>query len=433
MKNYKYLVPVFLIAVFLLSIYKLHDARTVYNQEYEDYLNKARAKRTEGIYVDTKEYYRQALAIKPSVELYDEIGEFYVEYGQIDAAIGWGEEIVSHYPHKKDGYEFLFKLYNRNEDYIACFKLYDKLTKRKVKSDYIKEEIKRMEYFYYFRGEYLSVGSYTSGLCPVRAEGNWGYVNVYGVQVIASAYSQAGAFFEEVAPIIDKEGNVYFIDTQGNKKHVVMTVNDAKEMSLIYNGIFALKNGDKWGFYNLEYEHVFGEYDGATSLANGVAAVRVGEEWTLINEKGEPINDTKYTEVLCDERGVVCRNGRIFVKEQDDYYMIDNLGNRIGTDTYREVNMFMGGVYAAVKKEDKWEYIDRDGKRVLDNQYDDARSFSNGYGAVMIDGKWGFIDMEGNLVIDAVFDNAKDINERGCVYVNDGGIWTLLVLIKYNH
>lgn len=434
MKNYKFIVPVFLVAIFILSIFKLYDSRGKKEDEYYKYLKLAQAKREEGIYIDAKAYYSQALSVKPSLNLYEEIGEFYLEYEEEDAAIEWGEEIINQYPYENAGYEFLFKIYDRNEDYIVAYSLVDKLKKRKVESDYIDNRMSELQYVYYFKGEYISVGAFNNGLCPVKSETSWGYVNSTGAKVIESKYSQAGSFFSGVAPVVDMEGNAYFINEEGYKKNNIYTIENAKGFTFVYDNLFAANDNGQWGFYNIEnYEYVFGKYDEATSIGNGLAAVRNGTVWTIINEKGEEVSDAKYEAVVADERGVIYRNDRIFVKDTSGYYMINSKGEKVGNDVYEDVDMFRSSDYAAVKKNDSWYFIDKDGNIIFENKFDGARSFSNGYAAVKINDKWGFIDKEGNIVIEQLFDGAMDFNEKGCVYVNDGGIWTLLILIKDNH
>lgn len=64
-----------------------------------------------------------------------------------------------------------------------------------------------------------------------------------------------------------------------------------------------------------------------------------------------------------------------------------------------------------------WGYIDTDGELVLDYQFDDAHSFSEGLAAVEIDADGGFdtatgyIDKDGEVVIDTDFHRALSFSE----------------------
>ena len=60
-----------------------------------------------------------------------------------------------------------------------------------------------------------------------------------------------------------------------------------------------------------------------------------------------------------------------------------------------------------VKKDGKWGFIDKNGKVVIEPQYDFAEPFSEGLGKVKKDGKWGFIDKSGKVVIEPQFDDVE--------------------------
>ena len=86
---------------------------------------------------------------------------------------------------------------------------------------------------------------------------------------------------------------------------------------------------------------------------------------------------------------------------------------------------------AAVSIDGKWGFIDATGKRIIEPQYDDARSFSNGVAAVKSGNKWGFINESGEMVIKPTFSDAKDFNDSGKVMVKDSGTWQLLKRLIY--
>ena len=81
----------------------------------------------------------------------------------------------------------------------------------------------------------------------------------------------------------------------------------------------------------------------------------------------------------------------------------------------------------------KWGFVDKDGEKVINPQYEDARSFANGFAAVKKNGLWGFINTEGKIVIEFQFDGARDFNSNGCVFVLTDSEWELLRLYKSNH
>ena len=54
---------------------------------------------------------------------------------------------------------------------------------------------------------------------------------------------------------------------------------------------------------------------------------------------------------------------------------------------------------AAVNIKNKWGYIDREGRVVIEPQYTYAFGFTEGLAAVEVDGKYGFIDKDGRMAI----------------------------------
>lgn len=376
----------------------------------------------------------QALEQKPSVELYVEVGEFYLETEQERKAVEWGTTIIEVYPKEVAGYEFLMGIYDERQDYVACFSLADTFEKRELHSDMVNEVLSRINYTFFFNGEYENVGVFRENLCPVQINGKWGYANRSGGASIGAMYSFVGSFSGGVAPVIDLEGNAYFIDTQGNKKHVILEVENITGLGTMVNGVFPLRQGEKWYFYNTDGDRIFGGYDAVSAITSGIGAVQIDGKWSLIDSAGADLTGESYQSVAMDDSQTVFCNERLFVSDGASYRMITSSGKAVGGDTYEDVHLFNDTTYAAVKCEGKWHFIDKEGTDVLEEQYEDAHSFSNGLAAVKSEnGLWGFIDLNGDLVIDPQFEDAGDFDQNGCAFVCRDGKWSLLRLYRMNH
>ena len=433
MKNYKFLVPIALVALFLGSFYMLYNLKAAELNKYNTALAAARDYREKDIRIDAEDCYMQALGQKPSADLYLEIGEFYLETQQINKAIEWGAGMTKTYPKEVKGYEFLMDIYDKREDYIACFNLAETVTKRQLKSSVIENIIDRIEYKFYFNGEYNGAGIYSGGLCPIEINHKWGYVNQTGSKIIDASYTYAGPFIEGLAPVTDGEGNAYYIDTKGNKKHVVLGVANVKQLGLCENGMFSLYNGEKWYFYNTSHEKVFGDYEEVSAIGNGIAAVKHNGNWHLVDRTGTDLTGKSYAVVAMDDKRVVFRNDRLFVSDGTKYQMITSTGEIVGNDSYEDVCIFNDATYAAVKVGGKWGFVDKNGSMKIKPQYEKARSFANGMAAVMVNGLWGFINANGEMVIEPQFEDARDFNSNGCVFIFIDSTWKLLRLYKTNH
>ena len=124
-------------------------------------------------------------------------------------------------------------------------------------------------------------------------------------------------------------------------------------------------------------------------------------------------NDEKYFYI--DTRG------RIAVKPVDNIYRAWDFSHGLA-----RVNI--GGGHGGSECDEifggKWGFIDKQGKMVIDPQFDAVRPFANGLAVVRIGddktGKWGFIDPQGKFVINPQFDDAGSFSGGlAAVYTGD--------------
>lgn len=433
MKNYRLLVPVGMVVLMVLSWYMLISEAVDKNNVYEDYLAAARLHAEDG----TKyaiENYMNALAEKKSPELYNEIAQYYKEKGTRSNYINWCEDFLTEYPTNSLAYESVLEAYLIDEDYKAVFDVLDVAQKRNVSSEKIEQT--REELMYYFAIDYKSfdeVGVYGAGLCPVRVKGSWGFLDRVGTVWISCMYSEVGNLSNEgVAPVVDSEGNAYFIDSDGGK--VKVSKENYQSFGLLSADRSVAKCEDgTYCYVNSNLEKAFGNYELATTINLGRAAVKSAGVWSIIDENGTDVSTEKYVDVKCDEKNICYRNDRIFAaKQEGQYILLDGSGNRVGNLSFEDAHVFLGAAPAAVKINGKWCFISEDGTKISDKTYEEARSFSNGLAAVKINGKWGFVDETETVVIEPQFENAKDFNDYGSCFVNTGEKWQLLKLYRIN-
>lgn len=83
---------------------------------------------------------------------------------------------------------------------------------------------------------------------------------------------------------------------------------------------------------------------------------------------------------------------------------------------------------AAVKKDGKWGYVDRQHQIRIKPQYDGAFSFSEGRAAVVQSGKWGYIDAHGNVAVPLQYANARVFQSGAAEVTLDGTNWITIGL-----
>ena len=429
MKNYRFLIPAALIALFALGVYMTGSGNIKEEAGYRQHLEDARNYASQEI-----EVYQEAIAMRPSPELYMEVARFYRDtMGNPDRAQEWGETMLAEYPREPLSYEFLLELYLQRDDPVAFFRLYNRMSGRNVESEAAREMYRSAEYMFYERGDYDEISIFGGNLAAARRNETWGYCNARGQRVIDSLYTYAGAFVLGTAPVIDGDGEAYFIDESGNKVVSVYAQGGIKELGILPGVLpYSVYDGNEWNYYSREGELLMGGFSDAATYANGLTAARSDEGWKVYDMDGNVKPGGPYEDVVMDEKRMAYRNERLFVGTDGGYVMIDGEGNRIGTDVYEEVKIFYDTTYAAAKKGGKWGFIDRDGNWFIEPTYEDARSFSNRYAAVQSGGVWGFINMDKELCIPCQFTDVRDFTAQGTAPVCRGENWSVLILYKDN-
>ena len=199
---------------------------------------------------------------------------------------------------------------------------------------------------------------------------------------------------------------------------------------ILSNGFIPAKQWDgKWGYLDSDFNKVSTfEYDQALPFLNGIAAVKKGEMWALINNNMEVTTDYIYDNIVVDGREMCSYNNVVFVYVGDKKYLVNGNGKKICEDAFEDAAPFLSVGPVAVEMNGKWGYISSDGKKVIDYQYERGRSFTQiGYAAAKQNGKYGYIDEKNHWVIQPEFIQAKACNDHGIAAVeSEEGIWKLI-------
>lgn len=434
MKGYKALVPLALVVCLLLSYYMLFSTRAETGNQYKAYVEAARGYAEQGVVVDALESYAQAVAIDDNIDLNVEIGKLYITANDIDSAIEWGEQMVEKFPNDPKAYEFLLTQYRDCNDFNRCFILNKKIEKKEMATEEITRIMNEIKYTFYYGEAFDDVGVFSQGYIPVKTEGKWGLATLTGEVTASRKFTSVGPFENDLSPVQAEDGEFYFIDSTGNKKLILKIEGTIAGLKSHTGSCYSVYNGKTWAFYNDKYEKISGDYTNCSLLANGVAAVEVDGQWTLVNSNFEKISEEKYLAVAQDDKGVVFRNDTIFVNQGKGYYMIDATGAKKNEQLFKDAQAFLDATYAAVETDKGWTFVNAAGEFVFGDLYfENARSFCNGFAAVQKGGQWGYIDINGNIAIDCQFSGAKDFNSNGCAFVKSDDVWVMLKLYSSNY
>lgn len=402
--------------------------------KYQDYLEEAKRLEGKGLYIDAISVYEQAKTLKPdNLELEEHIADAYFAMGNYSAYKQQLSSIIDTYgPVDADvekAYEF-YKTYSSQDsliDYLVD--LYAKYPDSALVKEYY-NSIKGV-----YSAMYLSldsIGTFIGKSATFTQGGKKGLLNVEGKMVIKAVYDEILYNGRDADRITVKDGgNYYFINSSGYKT-------GEPEGDYDYIGfyssdrILAGRDG-KFGYLDGSLKEKIGfEYDAASSFYNGTAAVKKGDKWALINEKGEALTEYLYEDVALNSRGYCSVNDVIWVKQNGSWLLINEKGEAVGTESYEDVKAFESGQPCAVCRSGRWGYADTLGSLVIDYTYQDAKSFSGGFAPVKNNGLWGYIDRENYLMVSYSFGEAGHMTSGGVAPVSYGEAWTLIELKALN-
>lgn len=122
----------------------------------------------------------------------------------------------------------------------------------------------------------------------------------------------------------------------------------------------------------------------------------------------------------------------VFMKYGQGVTNIDTSGNSISPETYPNVRPFSNGL-AAVEKDQKWGYINKEGKVVIPFEYVLANDFSDGLGLVNIDVfgddqyyRRAYIDSKGRALGAQIKGVANNFSEGYAAIQGKDNTWTII-------
>lgn len=187
---------------------------------------------------------------------------------------------------------------------------------------------------------------------------------------------------------------------------------------LILSAIFVI-----FGFYRTKIRYT---YDGTSGVfCCGLLPVENDNyKWGYVNEKGKVVIPPIYTYADSFNEDGIASVGLL-----DGNYdaFIDTGGNNVGDSPFEDALLpDDGDAPARAKKDGKYGYINKKARFVIQNIYDDAEPFINGYAAVCYKGKYGYIGENGDWFIEPQFDDCGSFNKEGNAIAKQGEYWGII-------
>lgn len=382
------------------------------------------------VYKPTIELYQKLIEVdSENVEWYHRLQETHYKLKQYNKIRPLCDETLKKFPGDVKTCLLLMQSYIENASYDDVIEYYITLTddlknNADIKKIYNMCECKPM----YFSSYLEEIGEAFSSYSVIKVNGLYGYMDTAGNIPIKGMYTAVKPFIKDKAAVYNGK-TWYFIDKVGDK--VLATKETLEDLYSFSDGYAVAKINGKYGFVDEKFNKIKFEYDFATAMYNGVAAVQKNGKWSLINSEFEAITDIKYDDIIMKDNGVCNYNGILFVKYDGAYHMIDEKGDLLSEDSFSDAKLFLSSEPAAVKKNGKWGFIDTTGKIVRDYQYEDADSYNLGFAPVCMDGIYYYIDAEGDKRTFDEYQYAFGLTEGGVTVVKSEDTYRLMRFLKF--
>lgn len=273
---------------------------------------------------------------------------------------------------------------------------------------------------------YDNVTEFQDGMIQVERDGLWGAAQSNGSLKVDCEYEFLSSCYQGEM-IAVKDGVISGIDKDGFRLSLYKG-EPASEITNYNEDRLAVHLQEGWVLATGLLNTGSAILEEIGTYCNGGAAAKANGKWGVIGRNGKDwLVEPAYDGIVCDGQGRCYYDGTVFVRQGNDVLLLVE-GQSVG-ERFEDARPFAGG-WAAVKKNGRWGFIDREGTLQIEYRFEDAKSFSMHLAPVCSDGMWGYVGLHGTLVIDPVFLEAKAfVNGTAPVRTEKG--WKFITLLEY--
>ncbi|MFN4123009.1 MAG: WG repeat-containing protein [Flavobacteriales bacterium] len=218
--------------------------------------------------------------------------------------------------------------------------------------------------------KYHTINFFNDGVAAVRLFNKWGFVSIYGEEIIEPQYAEVISPFKSGEALVRRQDRYLLASPKDT-----LLLPDYDFVSDVFGKTLTYIREGKIGFLDL---------------------------------KGEELTGPQFDEVVINEGDIFFAKRTINDKDER-WSLVNSEGRIIIVDKYLEISRYSEG-YAAVKTDKGWGFIDMNGAEICAPRYDMVRNFSKGMAAVNLNGHWGFINAFGIETI-PVYVEIKDFSK----------------------
>ncbi len=288
--------------------------------------------------------------------------------------------------------------------------------------------------------QYKIIGSFTTvsqkpllQYAKVVRNGRWGFIDIYGNEVIPPIYDFLDEFDKGLVKATDfvitrgvrmsgdyVSGERYcFIDLYNSK--VTMWYDDVYRLT---EGVFYVKDGGKHGLLDNTGEVLLPlRYDQITFIPDSPFFAKEGMKWLLFDRHGKQLSGYQYDAIEFVNDFILAYTGDTFTLLNTitgkPLNNVEYEGTRSKPDTYSQSPVTMKGKILIVSKAGKVFLVDKSGRSVS-AKYDDIIPCSEHYFIATNGKKKGLLNKRGKLVFDTIFDGIGTSDEKIFTSISSG-------------
>lgn len=282
--------------------------------------------------------------------------------------------------------------------------------------------------------KYETVNNYSEGVFGVKLNGLMGFVDNKGNSITPVKYKKITPFMNGAAWAFlkdDRFADMFLITREGEK---IAVHGQPGNFAPIGIAVVGYDPKDPYFLVTKSGRIIKGQdgnnFEWVGPYTDGMIPVRDKTSAYFIDLNGNVLSKKKYSSVNAYYDGVAWVSDLTDASAYggEPFYGIDKNEKAI-TDKYGRFDHFSEGL-AAVKKDDKWGFINTKGKMVIKAKYDEVENFTNGFAEVKINEKWGYINTSGKEITKMKYSTTQPFcngfaqvgdfsNNRG--YINTAG------------
>ena len=222
---------------------------------------------------------------------------------------------------------------------------------------------------------YEDVADFSDGLAAVMKNEKWGFVDKTGKEVIPLMYEQVGNFSEGLAPVLIDE-KIGFIN---KKNKLVIPARFDDVLGFEYDNAPVMID-DLWGLIDTTGKLVVQPtFDDISEAQYFGRAVKKDDRYGAISTDGELVIPVKYDDIYSDN------NDNFIVELDSKLGIFDCYGRKIVPIKYDWIEPLKGDRYAVMigqrgtgnraAAKQKWGFLDKNGKVIVEPKYNKVENF----------------------------------------------------------